>query len=418
MSNIGIFCPPLTGHLNPIAVLGRALISRGHRVTVFQFDEFRRQVTSEGLEFCALGHQDESLSKRILEMGNAQDLKSLKLAVEGARQSTENICLHAPDALKKNNIDLVLADQNEPGAGTAAEHLGLPFVSLCPSLPLNREPGIPPPFVGWSYTRSPWGLFRNAVGIRAADLLIGPINNTLNRFRAKWKLPALRGPDDSFSKLAQLSQMTQDFDFPRHRLPDTFHYLGPWLDAKQPEPVEFPYARLDGRPFVYASFGTLQPGAAKQFEKIADACHRLNLQLVLAAGKAAEALGKLPGNPIVVSYAPQLELLPKCALAVTHGGMNTVMQALRFGKPMLAIPQTHDQPGIAARLAFTGAGLVLTDKQPDVSSIEQGLKEIRASSLFTEAAQRLRGSIELAGGTQAGVAKIERVLELFDRYML
>lgn len=412
MSNIAIFCPPLTGHLNPIAVLGRALLLRGHRVTVFQFEEFRKQVQKEELEFCALGMQKGSLGDRILEMGQAQNLRSLRLAIEGARQSAENICRHAPAALQEYRIDLVLADQNEPAAGTVAEHLGIPFISLCPSLPLNRESAIPPPFVGWPYSHSPWGLLRNRIGNRAADFLIAPINRTVNDFRDQWHLRALRSPDDSFSRLAQLSQMTRDFDFPRHRLPDTFHYLGPWLEQNPSEDFNFPFARLDGRPMVYASFGTLQPGAAKQFERIARACQLLNLQLVLAAGAATGSMGELPGNPIVVAYAPQLNLLRKSSVVITHGGMNTVMQALRFGKPILAIPQTHDQPGIAARLARVGAGIVLGNKAPTVEAISAGLQTIISVDDCTDAAKAVQTSIELAGGVDTATALIEKVAVL------
>jgi len=407
MSNFGIFCPPLPGHLHPTAVLGRALRSRGHRVTVFQFEQFRSQVEAEELDFCTLG-PDVSLASRVLEMGKAKGIQSLRLAIEGARQSADNICLYGPDRLRDYSIDVVLADQNEPAAGTVAEHLGIPFISLCPSLPLNREPAIPPPFVGWRYSRSPFALLRNTVGLRAADLLIAPINRLLNRYRSKWNLPLVRTPDDSFSKTAQLSQMTRQFDFPRHRLPDNFHYLGPWLDSTSRNKVSFPFDRLGSRPMVYASFGTLQPNAFGQFAMIAEACQRLDLQLVVAAGAAATQLGDLPGNPIIVPYAPQLQLLPKATLVVTHGGMNTLMQALSFGKPMVALPQTHDQPAIAARLACCGAGLVLGQTRVSAAAIHVALAELLLNSRYKEAAVKIQREIEESGGAPNGVRIIEQ----------
>ena len=294
VSHLGIFCPPLSGHLNPVAVVGRALIAAGHRCTVFHFEEFRGQVEREKLEFVPLGSNSQ-LASQITEMGKAQDLRSLRLAVEGARQSSENICLRGPDAVRKAGIELILADQNEPAAGALADYLGIPFLSACPSLPLNREPAIPPPFTNWGYSHSLWALLRNQAGLAAADFLISPINRTLNQYRRKWHLPKVRKPDDTFSRLAQISQTTKEFDFPRHSLPETFHPLGPWLDEEAQDKTGFPFERLDGRPMVYASFGTLQPNAYGQFQMIAAACASHGLQMVLAAGAAAKDQMEFPG---------------------------------------------------------------------------------------------------------------------------
>ena len=410
MSHIGIFCPPLPGHLHPVAAVGRALVSKGHRVTVFQLADFEQQVRKQGLDFCAVGPANGLLAARVEEMGRAQDLKSLRMAVEGARQSAENICLHAPQVLQDQAVDLLLVDQNEPAGGTVAEHLKLQFLSVCPSLPLNREPAIPPPFVDWPYSRSALAVLRNAVGLFAADRLIAPINRTVNRHRKAWGLAPLRTPDDSFSKVAQLSQMVRDFDFPRQRLPQTFHYLGPWLEETAEDASGFPYGRLDERPLVYASFGTLQPNAGQQFRKIAEACHGLNLQLILAAGATAASFEGLPGNPIVVAYAPQLALLPKASVVITHGGMNTVMQTLRFGKPMLVIPQTHDQPAIAARVKRCGAGLVISAKQALAGELGSSLARILGDPSFGKVALLMERSIQQAGGLAGAVEMVEGVL--------
>ena len=62
------------------------------------------------------------------------------------------------------------------------------------------------------------------------------------------------------------------------------------------------------------------------------------MQLVLSAGGGAVDAGSLPGAPLVVQYAPQLELLARVSLAVTHAGLNTVSEALNAGVPMVAIP--------------------------------------------------------------------------------
>src|SRR2546422_7887921 len=65
---------------------------------------------------------------------------------------------------------------------------------------------------------------------------------------------------------------------------------------------------------------------------------------------------ELAGEPIVVEFAPQLELLKRAALCITHAGLNTALECLSNGVPMVAIPITNDQPGVAARIEWTGTG--------------------------------------------------------------
>ena len=57
---------------------------------------------------------------------------------------------------------------------------------------------------------------------------------------------------------------------------------------------------------------------------------------------------------MVVDFAPQLELLDKAAMLITHAGVNTVLEALCRGVPMVALPRNADQPGNAARIEYAG----------------------------------------------------------------
>jgi UDP:flavonoid glycosyltransferase YjiC (YdhE family) len=117
-------------------------------------------------------------------------------------------------------------------------------------------------------------------------------------------------------------------------LPDHFHYTGPWKEAGEGTDGNFPWGRLNGRPVIHASLGTLQNRLAHVFRVIAEACAGLDAQLVLSLGnEKASAPENLPGIPIVVSYAPQVELLRRAALAITHGGLNTTLESLSEGLP-------------------------------------------------------------------------------------
>jgi len=411
VANVALICPPLPGHLNPTTALGRALKRRGHAVTYFHIPGVEASVRKAGVDFKPVGEPDTGvLAARIRKMSELSGLKSLRFAVACSRECSAILCESLPGALSDAAIDLLIVDQNEPAGGTVAEHLGLPFISICPSLPLNREPDIPPPFVPWPYNTGRWARLRNRIGSSVTDRLIAPINKTVNRYRSMWGLPPLLQPDDSFSPIAQICQMTSDFDFPRRELPESFHYVGPFCDRTGPESA-FPFERLSGKPLIYASLGTLQEGNSGTFRVIAEACAGLDAQLVIATGGSkGRPLTDLPGSPIVVNYAPQLEILSRASLTITHAGLNTVMQSLAFGVPMIALPITHDQPGIAARVKRSGTGEVIPAARVTAPHLQAAVQRVMTDPLCRIRAGALRASIQRAGGVERAATIVEDVL--------
>ena len=394
-----------------MATLGRALISRGHRVTLFQVVDFADRARAQGLNFQIVGRPTEDLTGMFDRMGKLSGLSSLRYVVQGASRLAAIICQEAPAVLTRQKIDLLLVDQNEPAGGTVAEHLGLPFVSVAPSLPLNREPVIPPPFAPWGYSASPLARLRNRCGYLLADRLIAPINKTLNGFRRSWGLTPVTSPNASFSRISQLCQMPREFDFPHENLPPNFHYLGPFLDSRTGgEAPPFPFERLDGRPLIYASFGTLQSGAMAYFQRIAEACTPLNAQLVIATGQFTGEMPRFAGNTIAVRYAPQMELLSRAALTVTHAGLNTTMHSLSCGVPMVAIPMTHDQPAIAAHIDWTGSGMVVPPGQSSVARLRTAIERTLNDPAYRSAAGRLRAAIQRSGGVSRAADIVEQCL--------
>src|SRR4029077_16875639 len=80
--------------------------------------------------------------------------------------------------------------------------------------------------------------------------------------------------------------------------------------------------------------------------------------VVLSVGRNVNPgdLERITPNTIVVRIAPQIELLKRAVLCITHAGLNTALEALAQGVPMVAIPIGYDQPGVAARIAYHGVG--------------------------------------------------------------
>jgi MGT family glycosyltransferase len=174
--------------------------------------------------------------------------------------------------------------------------------------------------------------------------------------------------------------------------------------------LNFPWDRLDGRPLIYASLGTLQNGKPEIFEQIAAACIPLDAQLVISMGNPTAMPLDLPGEPLVVAYAPHQQLIARSALVITHAGLNTTLTALGCGVPLLAIPITNEQPGIAARVAYCGAGRMLPLRQLRVERLTAMAKDVLHNPVYRQNAHRLGREIEAAGGVGRAADLIEACL--------
>ena len=143
----------------------------------------------------------------------------------------------------------------------------------------------------------------------------------------------------------------------------SFH-VGPALPpGPRGDEPPFPWERLAAdRPVVYMSLGSQLFHHPELFSAVAEALVPEGVQLVVAAGDLAgdpELLGRLPGAVVAVPYAPQLALLDRASLLVTHGGANSVMEGLSRGAPILTLPICNDQPLQARLLERSGAGAAL-----------------------------------------------------------
>ncbi|HEY3937407.1 MAG TPA: nucleotide disphospho-sugar-binding domain-containing protein [Bryobacteraceae bacterium] len=409
--HFGIISPPVSGHLHPFGALGRELISRGHRVTLFHMPDLADRAQEEGLEFVAVGESDHprgSLPDSLRQLGKLHGLAALRFTIDAVRRTTEMLCREAPAAVRTASVDFLLVDQVEPAGGSVAEHIGIPFVTISNALLLNREPDVPPPFTGWSYQPGAWARIRNRLGYEASGLLTRPVTQVLRKARQQWKLPAHATPGDSISKLAQISQQPAAFDFPRRELPPSFHYVGPLRRAPLRK-IPFPWEKLDGRPLVYASLGTLQNAREPIFRLFSEACADFPVQLVITHGGGLDddAAASFPGNPLVVSYAPQMDVLARATLTLTHAGLNTVLDSLANGVPLVAIPLTYEQPAIARRVVWSGVGETIPFSDLDLPKLRNTIARVLSEPVYAEKARQMKTAIEQAGGAVKAADLIE-----------
>lgn len=389
--------------------IARELWSLGHRVTFLQGAELAPNFSeAEGFGFMPLANHGFSVQSYV-ELVAQQQGTSVRNFLDYAMKSATMLCEEAPRALGAAGVDGVVVDISEPGGATAAEAAGLPFVTVSNALPLHSEARVPPDFLPWHYRDAWWARLRNRIGYAVRDTMISPLHRVLNRYRQEWNLSPYRSPDDSFSRIAQISQLVAEFDLPRKKLPPHFHYVGPYRRGTEKD-IAFPWEGLDGRPLIYASLGNVFGGRTDLWKAIVAGCSELNAQLVISLGGRGTKLPLLPAGAIAVDYAPQLALLNRAALAITHAGLNSVMEAAAAEVPVLAIPITGDQFGVGARIVYTGIGEVVPAAKSNGWRIATGARKILGTRAYRERATKIRDAIDRTHGAAGAAAIVEEAL--------
>ncbi len=417
MARFGAFCYPGTGHINPMTALAHSLQLRGHQVVIFGIADTEARVRAAGIEFCRIGAEDHppgTLQKLDEEMAGLTGIAAFRFTLARVRNSARMVLRDGPEAVRAANIDALLVDEAE-FAGNVADHLGLPWISIALIPPLLPDDRFPPFYFSWAGGQDRLSRLRNRLAIRLLLRIAAPIFKEINVQRNAWGLKPLSEPEDGLSPLAQITQLPRalEFEFGGANAAG-LHYTGPFLHAQQRPSTEFPWDRLDGRPLIYASLGTLQNGCEPVFRAIADACAGLDAQLVISLGAGLDGarLDKLAGDPVVVRYAPQLEILKRTALVITHAGINTVLESLSEGVPMVTIPLGNDQPGMAARVKARGAGVVVPRRRLSAARLRKAVLLVLQEPRYREAAQALQRAIQQLDGPGRAADLIEQALKL------
>jgi len=294
--------------------------------------------------------------------------------------------------------------------------LGMPYVHVSNALHFDYTGQTPLCFYDWPHETSQAALARNCKGVeyfaeflaRASAVIRGYAEHA--GLKVDWA-----NPYATISKLAWLSQTPKEFDFPSSHLPPQFHHTGPFHDGTGRIDADFPWEQLTGGPVIYASMGTVQNGLANVFRTITAAlAPHQGVQLVLSVGNHLdpEEIGPVPSNTIIVSRAPQLELLKHTSVCITHGGLNTVLEALTQGVPQVAIPVTNDQPGVAARIADKKTGLFVPLKELTALHLSRLVDEVLKNPIYRDNALNFQKIIAETNGLSAAADRLEQAFGL------
>lgn len=411
MGHFAVITPPFYSHVRALEALAQQLMARGHRITFIQQAEACTLLSDERIAFCAVGartHPPGSLARTLALAARPSGMGILRM-IDNLAYTTDMLCRELPAALEKNGVDGVIVDQMEPSGGLVAEMLGLPFVSVACALPVNRDATIPlavMPFLYATDARSK-KIFRSST--RVYDVLMRRQSNVIARYARAFGLGERRGLHDCLSSLAQIGQTIPGFDFPR-RLPACFHAVGPLRPA---QPAPFTPAEMESeKPLVFASLGTLQGHRFRLFRTIAHACQRAEARLLIAHCGGLTLAQTTRLNAIgarTVDFADQPAILRQAQVVITHAGLNTVMDAIASATPVLAIPLGFDQPGVAARVVYSGIGR-RASRYASRHTLSAHLDELLNNPRYRERLKALQPALGQAGGATLAAQIVEQAL--------
>jgi len=210
-----------------------------------------------------------------------------------------------------------------------------------------------------------------------------------------------------------LQPTVPSFEYPRSDLPANVRFIG-MLAADPPANLELPawWPELEGRTVVHVSQGTIANERPDLFAPaLAGLADQDVLVVISTGGRPIEQLrlGTLPANARIATFLPYPQLLPKTAVMLTNGGYGGVQMALAAGVPIAVAGTTEDKPEVAARVAWSGAGLDLKTATPSAAAVRGAVRRILDEPQFRIRAQALKEEFARYDAVGLGVELIERL---------
>lgn len=409
---------PIHGHAGPVLQTAAYLAGEGHGVTVVTGSRFRERVEASGSRFMALlgsADYDDRLPDTYLP-----DRERYR-GVQRAQYDIRTIFVETiPDqhrtirqAIDAVSPDAILVDSAFGGV-----------------LPMLARPGRRPPILGLGVTpltQSSRVLGPHGMALPPAEGTVGRLRYSAMNAIARRVIfrPTQRAGARAFRACdARLSGFIMDasrrFDRFLQTGPASLEYRRPDLDANtrfvgvlpqagSDAPIPEWWGELDGgRPVVHVTQGTIDNHdfgrlVRPTLEALADSDVTV---VVTAGGRPVESVGPLPRNARAERYLSYDALLPRTDVFVTNGGFGGVQAALAAGVPLVVAGDTEDKPEVAARVAWTGAGVDLGTGAPDPAAVRRAVEAVLADPSYRSNARRIA---EDAAGHDA-LAEIARHL--------
>ena len=381
---------PAYGHVNPTLAIVEELIARGEEIVYYLPERFRLTIEATGATFHpyqnTLFTREHAQAAPPVSPANG-DQRIALLPVMMIQESLK-VIPQLLESVRVEQADCLIYDSMFLWGRIVARTLDIPAVALRPSYAANQQ--------------------SNVFGSVAQRFQLSPermdiLNTTLAQLSALCGTP----PFDMRSILMHTEPLKIVF-LPRAFQPggETFDedylFVGPSLQPHRDESLNFPFEQLGTHPLLYISLGTVFNNQIDFYRTCFTAFGDTAWQVVFSVGPYTDraALPAMAGNFIVAPRVPQLEVLSRANLFISHGGMNSVMESLYYGVPLVVIPQISEQAVTAQRVQELGLGIALDRETVTAERLREAVAQIAHDPSFRTHAQVMQQAIHEAGGYQ------------------
>ena len=390
------------GDIFPYLALAGELRRRGHSPAIATLPVYRDLIDSHGIAFHPvrpdIDISDPGVLRRALHQRSGGKYIVCDLLLPAIRNSYEDTARAAAGA------DLIVTHPVTLAAYLYARKTRIPWVSTALA-PVSLYSCTDPPVlagVPFANTLAVLGPSAQWRLLKALAFFFEPQWKPFRHFeRALGLSPAPNPLFWGHSPHLVLALFSRVLAPPQSDWPANTHATGfPFLD----EPAELPHAverfLATGAPPVVFTLGSAAVGAAGAFyEQSIEAISRLGVRAILLTGRNQPGRA-LPPQMLAVDYLPHRATFPRASVIVHQGGIGTTGEALRAGRPMLAVPFCHDQPDQAARLMRLGVARSVPRERYSASRAAAEIRILLRDPVYAaraqEAAARVRGESGVA----------------------
>ncbi len=386
MSKVLVFNLSGHGHVNPTLAVVQELTARGEEVIYYLTDEFKHQIQSTGATF----RRYEPVAKEQRQSLPSDSFPPLSEVFSRIlREGLQVIIPQLLDEVRAEQPDYIIYDSLCLWGKVLTKILQVPAIAFHSTYASNEHFNLFNAFASHNSqasppTTDPMAELRSNVEQLCTTYGVQP-----------FELSNLLAHDE----LCNIVSMPRTFQPAGDTFDERFVFVGPTISPGA-ETNDFPLDRLGEQPVLYISLGTAFNNWLDFFQLCLTAFGGQPWQVVMSIGTKVDrnALGSIPDNFIVDSYVPQLAVLEHTDVFVTHGGMNSVMEALYYGVPLVAIPQMPEQAITAERVAQLGLGTALEKAAVTQSTLLSAVATVANDPQFREKAQQMQEVVRSTGG--------------------
>lgn len=390
MSKIVFFCIPAHGHTNPTLGVVRELIARGHQVWYYSYNMLRDKIEAAGATFISCDGYD--MKQNLFPKDAARIGKDLafstKILVDTTLALDDKVCAD----MQRLQPDCIVADSMAAWGKAVALKLGIPFVCSTTTFAFNQ------------YSAK---IMKQGVGdLLNMILSIPKTSKQIKRLQDKgYQVKSVLDLIGSDEKAHTIVYTSPEFQPASDTFSDKFAFVGPSV-----RPAEGVFKKTRDT-LVYISMGTVNNDLMALFKNCISALEDAPYQVVLSVGNlvSPEEFGALPEHISVFSHVDQIAVLQQADVFVSHCGMNSVSESLYFGVPLVMLPQTAEQGGVAQRVLQLGAGVKLS--KTDALSVLDGINRVLTDSTYKNNAAAIGEGFKQCSGAKGAADKIMQVCE-------